>query len=135
MKRKIILSSLIVLFITTNIFAQSDLPSQATNYIQEHFSDTSIKNSKMDGNEWDVYLDNGTKLEFTTKGAIKEIEGNGNPIPSSVLPKKSVTYLNNNYSGINIKEIEFERSKIEVDLENGLELEFDKKGNFLRIDD
>ncbi len=114
--------------------AQNNLPAQATSFIQKHYPNTSISNSKKDGNEWDVYLSNGTKLEFNAQGTIKEIEGNGALVPASVLPNNAASYLKSNYAGQTIKEIEFEDNKIEVDLANGTEVEFDREGNFLKVD-
>ena len=44
-------------------------------------------------------------------------------------------YLQKRYNNMPIKEIKKKRTGYEVELSNGLDLEFNSKGKFLRIDD
>ena len=44
-------------------------------------------------------------------------------------------YVATNFPVVNIIEVNKERSKFEVELNNGVDLVFDKNGNFLRYDD
>lgn len=132
----------ITLFLSTlflvsaiSVFSQNTLPEKARNYIKTHFPEETIANSKKDWNDWDVYLKNGIKMEFSLDGDIKEIEGKGNSIPTSVLPEGAASYIQKNYPIMKIKEIEFKNAKIEVDLENGTKLIFDKSGRFIKMDD
>nr|WP_242499231.1 PepSY-like domain-containing protein [Flavobacterium sp. 140616W15] len=48
--------------------------------------------------------------------------------------KKIVSYINTNFANTTITKIDKGTWGYEVNLSNGLELEFNSKGNFIRID-
>ena len=57
----------------------------------------------------------------------------------SALPQEAISFLNNNFKGVNITKIKietgwFKKTTYDVDLENGVEIEFDKNGNWKEID-
>lgn len=57
----------------------------------------------------------------------------------SALPQEAISFLNNNFKGVNIIKIKIEtgwikKTTYDVDLENGVEIEFDKNGNWKEID-
>ncbi len=116
---------------------QSELPRQIQDYVQTHFKnqqvvkfETKLASSKT---KYKVYLENQTKVKFDKDFNPIEVEG-VSEIPISVLPEKLLTYVNQNYPGMKIKEWKIESNKQEVELQTGLELEFDLSGNFLKID-
>ncbi len=80
-----------------------------------------------------VYLDNGTKLDFSRQGNIKKIEG-VEAIPDTVIPALILTYVDTHYANDFIRGWEIEDATQDIKLSTGLKLEFDKNGNFLRID-
>ena len=85
--------------------------------------------------EYKVYLANGTKVEFDGDGAWKEVDGKRNAIPTGFIPAKISNYVKRSFPNTTITKIERDRKEIEVKLNNGLELKFDKNGNFKKIDD
>ena len=64
-----------------------------------------------------------------------EIKSRGNEIPTKIIPTEIAQYLQKRYNNMPIKEIKKKRTGYEVELSNGLDLEFNSKGKFLRIDD
>ena len=84
--------------------------------------------------DFDVNFENGTKVEFDRTGNWKEIKTLSGSVPSSLVPAKIKRYISNNYNGASIVEINKDAYKIDVELSNGVDLDFDKNGNFLRID-
>lgn len=55
----------------------------------------------------------------------------------SALPQEAISFLNNNFKGVNIIKIKIEtgwKTTYDVDLANGVEIEFDKNGNWKEID-
>ncbi|MDD3477577.1 MAG: cytochrome b5 domain-containing protein [Candidatus Izemoplasmatales bacterium] len=48
----------------------------------------------------------------------------------AVLPEAITTYLNTNYEGVAVKEVEMEDNGYEVKLQNGIEIKFDLQGNY-----
>jgi len=114
----------------------NDLPATSTSYITAHFPDQTIVHAVKEFSDlqitYTVYLKNGVKIEFNQNGEVTEIEGS-NALPDGVIPSALLHYVNNNYASEFIKEWKQERTKQKVKLSNGIELEFDKNGNFLRV--
>lgn len=141
MKRLLMLLAVPVLLLSAckkeKVIDDSDLPREARDFIGTHFSGVTISQSvrEWDDSRWkyEVYLSNGTKLEFNHKGEVEEISGNS-ALPESALPALIVSYVKTNYPDQYIRKWELESTTQEVTLSNNLELVFDKQGNFLRID-
>lgn len=142
MKSTILILALPVLLLASctkeKIVGSDDLPATSTNYVTTHFPDQTIVHAVREYDDlqikYTVYLKNGVKIEFNQNGEVKEIDGN-NVLPDSVIPAAILAYVKSNYPSAFIKKWEVERTKQEVKLSNGITLEFDKNGNFLRIDD
>ncbi len=141
MKKLLVLLAVPVLLLSAckkeKVIDDNDLPREARDFIAAHFSGLTISQSvrEWDDTNWqyDVYLSNGTKLEFNHKGEIEEIAGNS-ALPESALPALIVSYVKANYPAEYIRKWELDRTTQEVTLSNNIELVFDKQGNFLRID-
>lgn len=120
------------------VVSPNDLPAISTNYINTHFAGQQILQAVKERDDlkttYKAYLGNGTKLEFNHDGEIIDIESN-EALPSSVIPSPILTYVTTNYPSVFIKEWELGKTQQEVKLSNGLSLEFDRNGTFLRIDD
>ncbi len=118
----------------------SSLPQPAKNTLSKHFNDkvSLVKIDKDFGriDEYEVILDNGTEVKFDRKGNWKSVETPANKsVPKGLIPEAMGKYVKENHKGAKIVSLEKERSKYEVELSNGMELEFDLSGNFLRYDD
>ena len=118
----------------------NQLPQTTQKFIKSNFSNSPIsyaeKETKMGFlSEYKAYLENGTEMEFTGKGDWKEIENKQSGLPFSVAPKKIQTYIKKKFPRTYLVKIEKERQGYSTKISNGLELEFDGQGNFIRIDD
>ncbi|MBR3757605.1 MAG: PepSY-like domain-containing protein [Bacteroidaceae bacterium] len=116
------------------------LPTEARELIKNHFAEASISYLKVDKNlfrveGYDVRLTDGTELDFNSKGQWTEIEAEKNAVPASLIPDVIKKYMKQNYNGQRVKKIKHNRRGYELKLSNGLEVEFDNMGNFLRLDD
>ena len=116
------------------------LPTEARELIKNHFAEASISYLKVDKNlfrveGYDVRLTDGTELDFNSKGQWTEIEAEKNAVPASLIPDVIKKYMKQNYNGQHVKKIKHNRRGYELKLSNGLEVEFDNMGNFLRLDD
>lgn len=86
--------------------------------------------------EYEVILTNGTEITFDRDGNWKNVEVGGNAtIPSALIPSQISEYVRANMSGQKIVGIEKERSGYDVELSNGIDMKFDKNGQFVRYDD
>lgn len=116
----------------------SVLPAKAQTFIKSNFK-KGINHIKIDsktfgGKEYDVILNDGTEIDFDNDGAWKSIDCGNASVPASIVPKAISNYVKKNYKGKRIVEIEIDRNKYEIQLSNGMELEFDRAGNFLKVD-
>jgi len=119
------------------IIAGDKLPIEAKTYISTYFSELEITQAVKDkegiGNSYDVYLSNGTVLEFDNKGKIESMKSTAG-LPGSVIPDKLLAYVNTHYPAELITEWDIDRDDQEIQLSNGLELIFTKSGDFIRLD-
>ncbi|HLV41749.1 MAG TPA: PepSY-like domain-containing protein [Brumimicrobium sp.] len=119
------------------IISEADLPVDIKTYIAKHFSDSKIikaeREKAMNGIKHEVKLDSGVELEFNGKNEIVEIDGTSK-LPETVIPKSILKYVKTNYPDNAITDWELKSVKQEVKLDNGIELEFNLAGKFLRVD-
>lgn len=112
----------------------SVLPTEAQNFISDNYKGVKITQVKIDketlGDEYEVYLANGTSLDFNSKGEFEKAEaGRNDSVPSSIIPVEITQYINNNYPGAYIVKYEVEKGTKEVELSNDLEIDFDTQNN------
>lgn len=116
------------------------LPAAARKTIDKAYSVKNVSHIKIDshffgGDDYDVVLTDGTEIEFNSDGEWTEVDAGSKPVSATFILKPIAAYVKANYANQSIVQIKKERSKYEVELSSGLDLEFDRAGNFLRIDD
>lgn len=115
------------------------LPKASATFLSEHFSGATVlritRDTDRDGSEYEVTLTNGFEIEFDGAGEWTDVDAPaGQAVPSSVVPTAIASYVTTNYPGQNINEISRDSRGYEVELTSGTDLEFDRDGNFIRID-
>lgn len=123
-----------------SIITKNELPKSAQKFISDYFSKSNIDYVKKDketfSTDYKVKFTNGIELEFDSEGNWTEVDGNKTVIPTAFIQKNILTYVKEKFPNTQIVKIEKGRfGKQEVKLSNGLELEFNSKGEFKRIDD
>jgi hypothetical protein len=143
-------------------FDDSDIPVEEllaaiTNYVDENFPGTSIKEASMENNgHYEITLGDKTVLIFDANGEFLGVgvdendqdgdgeyewgdgdqHDDGDTIDPAQLPEKVLTYLNENYNDLTIMHAEIEsEGYYEVTMSNGLEVYFDAEGNFVSTDE
>ena len=119
-----------------------ELPANAQQVLQTHFPTSEVvlikKESDSEGTSYEVYTNEGFKIEFDQQGEWKEIETKqGKDIPSALIPTPITTYIQANYAEYKLTTVEKKPSVFEVEIKNGrqeLDLIFDRQGNFIKID-
>ncbi len=118
------------------VVQSDDLPATASGFVTTHYSGKQILQvvKELDNLKtyYHVYLNNGTKLDFSRQGNIKKVEGT-EKIPDTVIPLLILNYVNTNYPAAFIRGWDIDDTEQEIKLSTDRELEFDKNGNFLRI--
>ena len=115
------------------------LPVAAQTFLETHFSDLSrlsiIKEEDGREVEYEVKYADLTEVNFDKNGNWEKVERQGVAVPDAIIPATILSYVKANFpEGNFIVEIDKERNGYEVKLNSGLDLEFDRNGNFIRID-
>ncbi|MCI6336495.1 MAG: PepSY-like domain-containing protein [Prevotella sp.] len=116
----------------------TELPVKAQTVLSQHFNNqkvtfASIESGIIDKN-YDVVLQNGTKLEFDKKGNVTEIDCKQGAVPEKLIPQAINTYLQENHSGQTVRKIEFNKNEYELELSNGIDITFNKHFQVIDID-
>lgn len=148
MKKLRILSMLSVALLGMNfVSAQNDktisfnaLPAKSQSFIREYFSESNVASVWEDTDylvkkEYTVVLNDGTEIEFLSTGDWEEVKSRTNEVPSKIIPNGIYQHVTKNFPNTFVKEIKKKKYGYEVELSNGLDLEFNKSGKFLRIDE
>lgn len=114
------------------------LPSNAKTFINSNFSKMSIlqvvKDSELFDKEYIVYFNEGSKIEFNSKGDWTEIEITSG-VPQKVVPTTIYSFITKKHPNTLIFKINKDNRDYEVKLDNQIEIVFNKKGEFLHYDD
>ena len=121
------------------IITFEELPIKAQEFVTSYFSGQSIRFVRMEidvtKTEYTVRFENGMEIEFNSTGDWEEVESHAECLPMGFLNENILNYLSQNYPNCCVHEISKGRYKFEVELNTGLELIFNKSGEFLRYDD
>ena len=111
------------------------LPAQAKQFLAGHFNGVEVLSVRKDGGQYEVVLFDGTELEFTRGGKWIKVDCGMNPLPAGILPANTTHYLTSKFPANFATHVKYERKRYEVELNNDLDLLFDKNGNFMVFDD
>jgi hypothetical protein len=143
MKNSFLVFSLIIVSIAfiscddDKIVNERDLPAIAQAFLQAHFPDATVNLVEKDFDSYDVHLSNGFEVEFTKSGVWDDVKNYAVSIPASILaliPGGINEYVATNYPNQFMVGVNKERYGFDIDLNTGIELEFNTDGTFRRID-
>ena len=85
--------------------------------------------------EYEVILTDGTEISFDLNGNWENVETNkSKAVPSGFIPKAISDYVAKNQPGTRIVGIDKERNGYEIELSNGVDIKFNKDGQFIKYD-
>lgn len=117
----------------------SQLPTAAQTFVQTYFAEADIAVVLVDKDglydEYTVTMNNRIQMEFDHNGSLEEIKTGQLPVPQGIVPAAIDQYVATHFPNAFIVEYSVNRRTQKVELNNRLDLEFDLKGNFIRIDD
>ena len=121
------------------VISDQQLPAAAKTFVKQYFKNRTVSLAKKDvdpgSTSYDVVLNSGTKIEFNAKGEWKEVDCAPAAVPAALIPAAIAKYVKANYANLKIVKIEREATGYDIELSNDVDLQFDKQGNFVRIDD
>lgn len=113
------------------------LPAGAQEVMTKYFADKTVLTILKERDEYEVIFNNGEKIEFNKKGEWTEVSCHTTQVPDILIPDPIKARIKADFA--NSKIVKIDRSsngkKYEVKLNNGLEVEFDKKFNVIKVDD
>lgn len=121
------------------VITYPELPLDAQRLIEKHFQKADVSVVIMDREaffvEYEVRLTDGTKLEFEKNGEFKKIDCGAKAVPESLIPEVVRSYVAASFPNTFVTEWGKDDRGWKAELNNGLDLEFNSKYEFLRIDD
>ncbi len=120
------------------------MPENARSYISKHFQNSTINHYEKDTDFLDikhkVYVTCNNvsyRLEFDKHGNVIEISSidEKTPLPQSVLPVRITQHAKQKFPNAKIVKWEKEHGEQIIELDNDVELIYNRKGNFVRMDD
>lgn len=118
----------------------NSIPASARETIKKHFPESKISYIKIDkdlfeSTTYQAVLTDGSEIDFNSKGEWMDVDCKKGAVPVAFIPAPVGQYVKANFDGSFIVKIERERQFYKVELNNDLDLVFDKAGTFLRMDD
>lgn len=118
---------------------QTALPKPAQTFLQVNFGGKDVSYVKSDGlfffKTFELYLVDGTKIEFDFQGDWEEINSLNTELPSRILPQEIQTYLHQRHPGNFVVGVSRNRFGYSIELDNDLEISFDSKYRVRTYDD
>lgn len=116
----------------------SQLPKKALDFLKQHFADISVSYAKIEkellDKQYDVVLTGGQKIEFDKNGEWTNVECKHSVVPAEIIPQPIKEYVKKKFPEQKILQIERDKKTYEIELNNKLEIKFDKKFNVIELD-
>ena len=115
------------------------LPKKAVELVEKYFPNERISYIELDKEffsvNYDVMFVSGTSIDFNKHGEWREISCYKSNVPSELIPRQILIYVNENENSANIVEIDkTDKKGYEIKLENQKEIEFNEKFKVIEID-
>ena len=116
------------------------LPAPAQTFLKTHFVDLTlayaVEDPKLVGSEYEVTYTDRTEVEFRSNGEWSSVVRKYAAVPASIVPTQISAYVaKSSFPNQFIKKIERNSYTWEIELSNGIEIEFDKDFRVIDIDD
>ena len=120
------------------VITADKLPATAGSFIDRFFHEATVSNVKKDSEffktHYKVFLQDGTEIEFNSKGEWEKVDGKRGTIPAGLIPAAVSEYVQSSFPGQNIVTIHKEKYGYKIELANELGLKFDKNGKLFSVD-
>lgn len=128
LKRVFVLLAVVFLYLKADMMiSPSALPDNIKQFISANFQ-ASVGLVQVDGSTYEIYLSDGTELEFDIGGNFKEAKARYASLNPNILPKHIAAIIKNEYPNVAIMKIERKILYYEIKLSNNMELKIDNNG-------
>ena len=142
--KKVIILALFIGFALTNTSCNSGKKAQVINdFVRAYFPDTEVIANIKDGLDCDVTLSDYTQIGFDGNlfGKLEWDEVDcrhaslSTTVPDALVPVEISNYVSRIHRGQTITKIAKDNRGWDIELSNGIEIEFDKRYNVVDFDD
>lgn len=117
----------------------SELPQKAQEFIKQYFPQQEVSFAKVEKDFWEkkyeVVFVNGEKVEFDKNGNWEEVKCKFSVVPNGIVPEKIREQLSKQFPTAKVLKIERDSKGYEIELDNKLEVKFNKSFQLTDIDD
>ena len=121
------------------VIAYDQVPEPAKAIVAVHFDASQIAYVTLDkglfDDEYEVRFNDGRSLEFNKAGELLKVDCKLAEVPSALIPEQVRAYVKANFPNAFITEWGKDDRGYKAELNSGLDLEFNSKYEFVRIDD
>ena len=142
MKKSLFILMALVLTMCMPAMADNDrvitfdqLPAQAQELLKKHFAEKVPLIITVDWDDYKVIYQSGEKVEFDKKGNWKDLDCKVSRVPVALIPEQIKANVKATFPGAIIIKLDRDRRGYDVKLNNGMELEYNKKFQVVDIDD
>lgn len=119
----------------TNACTENTLPEKAQAMIDSYFPKCSVVlvevESESGAEQCEVWLNDGTKIEFDTQGEWQRVSRNKSGVPESMIPHTIMEYIRKNYPGNIVTKFSRKDYGFKIELSDDMDLRFDKQCQFI----
>lgn len=108
--------------VAAQAFLQANFPEQAVNYVMKETEWLLLV-------DYQVRLENGAEIEMDVDGQWEKVDCKLSAVPSGVIPEEILNQVTQMFPGSFITEIDRDFWGYDVELDNHLDLKFDRKFN------
>ena len=138
MKKLSIICAAFAILAFTAFCTKTESNPKIENFVDAYFPQATITATVPNGREYDVMLSDNTKLEFDRKIEWKEIDCEHatiyTSVPSVLVPQQITAYVSQKYPNNTIVKISKDGRNWDIELNNGIEIEFNKGFEVTEID-
>lgn len=121
------------------VITYDQLPESAKAIVAAHFDVSQVAYVTLDKDisdwEYDVKFNDGCSLEFNKAGELKKVDCKAAEVPAALVPAPVQEYVKAHFPSAFITEWGKDDRGYKAELNNGLELKFNRSYEFVRIDD
>lgn len=115
------------------------LPKPAQEFVNTYFKDLTVAYAVAERDsfkeEYEVVFTDRTEVDFRQDGQWKSVERKYSALPEAIVPQQIRDYLTaQHYDNLEVRKIESKAYGWEVELSNGMEIEFDRIFKVVDID-
>lgn len=142
--KKALVFALFIGIALTNTSCNNDKKTKAINdFVRVYFPDTEVIANIKDGLDCDVTLSDYTQIGFDGNlfGKLEWDEVDcrhaslSTTVPTALVPAEITNYVNRIHGSQSVTKISKDNRGWEIELSNGIEIEFDKRFNVIDFDD